>query len=196
MTSVELASTSAEREAVFRLRHDVYVGECGYPFASAEPRLTDPLDATATIFLLKVHGCLMGTVRVNSIQGLPSPQAAEERYRLSSFGEHPPEKVFLGSRAILLPSARGGRLFRYLFREIFRWGLANEVQLTIIDSSPALVPLYLRLGWVRYADNFQDAALGERVPMVLHLNDHRHLRKIASPFCTILDEVTPPSATI
>ena len=189
MITISQAGTPQEREAAFQLRYEVYIREFDYPFRASAARLTDEWDSMATIFLLEENGHLIGTARMNSAVSLPGTEEVERRYRLSSFPECPPKKIFIGSRAILSRAARGGRQFRFLFREIFRWGVTNDVRLAIIDSSPALVPLYLRLGWVRYPNNFQDPALGERVPLVLRVTDHDYLQRIDSPFCAVLDNL-------
>ena len=121
----------------------------------------------------------------------PTRYYVARRYQLGSIADCPAESIFIGSRAILIRDARGGSHFRSLLRQMFRWGLANQVQVTIIDSSPALVPLYRRLGWRTYADHFQDPALGERVPLVLRMTDYAHLRRIASPFCQVFEGLMP-----
>lgn len=50
---------------------------------------------------------------------------------------------------------------------------------------PSLVPLYERLGYRQYVDNFVDDSDGFRVPMVLILEDVGHLNAVGSPFFTL-----------
>ena len=187
MSCFQIATTAEERDAIYRLRYDVYVREFNYPFPASPERLSDCWDASAVHFALKDGEPLLGAMRVNCAVSLAHDEAVVERYQLGNVSGCPLENLYLASRAIFTREARGGRHLRHMLREVFRWGLDQEVRVCVIDSSPRLVPLYERLGWVRYADHFQDAALGERVPLLLRLTDHDYLRSISSPFSSVLE---------
>jgi hypothetical protein len=55
---------------------------------------------------------------------------------------------------------------------------------------PPLVPLYERLGYRRYTDNFVDDDDVYQVPLVLLTDDLAHLRFVGSPFCKLALEFT------
>ena len=74
--SVAIAETPQEREAVFRLRYQVYVEEMGKRLASADHGrrlLTDPLDETGLLFLARdPEGEVAATLRCNEgLEGIP-----------------------------------------------------------------------------------------------------------------------------
>ena len=79
-TTVSLAVSEAERQEVYRFRYAVYVEEMGKspPDANHDRRvLMDRFDATASLYVLRDgEGALVGTLRVNHLAALESPQEA------------------------------------------------------------------------------------------------------------------------
>lgn len=167
---VGLATTQAEREAVFRFRYEVYIREMGKPLAAADHargRLTDGSDERALLLVANgSNGTVMGTLRLHLGT---MPAAAAERVAANQL-EVGIERVALVGKTMVDRGQRGSRVFLALARTALALALDAGMRFGMLHCRPELVPLYARLGYRRHATPFVDQEVGEQVPMVLDLH--------------------------
>lgn len=175
--------TEAERAAVYRLRYDVYVEEQGKrPHGADHGRrwLTDELDDASVTLYAEEGGHVVGTVRrTDPGRGYDfrsQPAALEiERFPLDAGNA-----VTLCSRFVVAADHRHSWVAPALLVDMYARGRQVGAVFNLIATNPALVPLYERLGYVRYTAGGHLADVGLLVPMVLVLTDHEHLRRTRS----------------
>ena len=89
---VRYAETEDEREAVYRLRYDIYSREMNLESPAVDHErqvLTDANDDTARILYATVDGELAGTLRIHWGGDAPFPEEFEETYQFGHFRVRP-----------------------------------------------------------------------------------------------------------
>ena len=78
-STLRFASTDAEREAIYRLRYDIYIGEMHFEDAAdhEQRRMSDLDDATAHLLSISEDAQVIGTLRLNF--GADAPFSEESR---------------------------------------------------------------------------------------------------------------------
>ena len=185
-TTVSLAVSEAERQDVYRFRYAVYVEEMGKspPDANHDRRvLMDRFDATASLYVLRDgEGALVGTLRVNHLAALESPQEALRPIALEPLLEQAPlETLAYTSRLMLRADWRGGSSLGLLCNRIFADGLDQGMRFDLCHAHPGLIELYEQLGYRRFCAGITRPGVGYQVPMLLALRDRAHLRRCRSP---------------
>lgn len=185
------ALSEAERLNIYRLRYRIYVEEMGKPYPSADDTLrllTDQLDATAVlIYLTGDHGDVIGTLRCNRASDVLDCTPLASCLQLADIPSAILPQVTVCSRLVLTRSQRNRVNFWRLVRAIYRWGLEHDIQLNLIHTNEALVPLFTRLGFRPFGDPFLDAQAGTRQQaLYLLLHDSDHLQRVISPFLSEL----------
>jgi hypothetical protein len=92
------------------------------------------------------------------------------------------------------PRWRDSPALSILFTAAFKMSKERNVRFDFCHCAPAQLQLYQRLGYRRYAANFSDKT-GLRVPMVMLLDDIRHLKRVRSPLFRIACKYENNSAT-
>jgi GNAT superfamily N-acetyltransferase len=181
---VRLAHSSADREAVYRLRYRVYVEEFGFQqiYADHERKIVqDPLDATAIVLLAEVGGEVVGTVRTNIASDSDLGRYAA-LHRLHELRGVALSQITMTSKLIVDARYRNGRIARQLVQALFRIGVMHGVAVDFIDCEGRLLPLYERLGYRRTSEQpFEHPELGPRYPLCLW-TDAAYLTRVGSPF--------------
>jgi GNAT superfamily N-acetyltransferase len=181
---VRLAHSSADREAVYRLRYRVYVEEFGFQqiYADHERKIVqDPLDATAIVLLAEVGGEVVGTVRTNIASDSDLGRYAA-LHRLHELRGVALSRITMTSKLIVDPRYRNGRIARQLVQALFRIGVMHGVAVDFIDCEGRLLPLYERLGYRRTSEQpFEHPELGPRYPLCLW-TDAAYLTRVGSAF--------------
>lgn len=189
-TVVTLARDTAEREAVYRFRYDVYVREMGKVRMAgadhANGRLSDADDAHARLYVATAaDGAMLGTLRVaTGDHGVPETFRALPGFE--RFGEFRPEATSFTSRLMVAPGARGSAALNALLGRAYRDMLDSPVQVDFCACVPGLVDLYEHLGYRRFTGNVVDPVVGYQVPLALVLRDAEHLGAIRSPLWRLL----------
>lgn len=179
------ADTPAEREAVYRLRYDIYAREMNLESAAVDherQQLFDVNDETARLLTATVDGELVGTLRIHWGGDAPFPDEFDDTYDLSHFQPATtPDQIVVFSRLMVRKEFRGSMVPVQFFATIAKFAVDTRARLTFCDCQPHLLNLYTRLGYRTYTRTYDDPLMGLLVPLVLVVEDLAHLRAISSP---------------
>jgi uncharacterized protein len=194
---VQIAKSQEDLCMIYILRYAVYVEEMGFKFDSADHAhrmLYDDFDKTATHFFLTDESGdeAIGVYRLNIIDPENIDPEMERRYKLSLFKslEIP---LSYSSKLMIMAKHRSLCTMQRILNKVFEYGVIHNQLLNFIDCSPALVPMYERLGYRKYYKNFIDPVLGEKVPLVLLVRDLEYLDRIKSPLYKFCCQYNVPS---
>jgi predicted GNAT family N-acyltransferase len=189
---IAFAETDEQRDAVCRLRYDVYVREMhmfGDVADHAKSRLLDEDDAKGRLIYAEVDGEIVGGVRLN--WGGDAPPSPEHRrtYGLDPFlGVVEAARILVVTRMIVRPSFRGGPLTVGLLRACAEFGRSQDTTLAFCDCQPHLISFYQAAGFRPYTVAFNDPHFGIMIPLVLLSPDGEYLERIGSPLAEVLRE--------
>lgn len=186
---VRIATTDAERAAIYRLRFDVYVGELGVAATDHQEgdlvgrQLRDQWDEHAYHCFATENGVIVASGRVNLRRD--GPVECEDLLEMARFVPAFPDAVSTTSRLAIVPELRGSGLFTRMACAIYEFHRQCGVQFMFIDCHPTLVPVYERLGFRTYKTSLRHPKYVRVVPMVLVLDDLEYLQQIRSPYAAI-----------
>jgi GNAT superfamily N-acetyltransferase len=137
-------ATDQDREAVYRLRHDIYAKELQQVPENAEGRLTDGVDAYNVFLAAYRDPELVGFVSVTPPGG--GPYAVEKYYPRERWPFPCDDGVFesrlLGVRA----DHRGQELLVTLVYAAFRYAEVRGARRLISNAHPRMIPFYSLAG--------------------------------------------------
>ena len=173
---IGIAETKEEREAVYRLRYDVYVEEMGrYQTVADHKRrmLYEDCDEQSRISYVSIDGDVVATARLTWGGDAPIPQRMIDQYGLAPFlAELPASAIAVGERGMVRPHLRGTDLLLKMFGAGMQFANENRIQLVFGDCEPHLLNLYLNLGQRTYSKtNVNSAEAGYLVPLVTVIED-------------------------
>ncbi len=183
---IHQAESDEEKEAVYRLRYDVYVQEMGRYATTADHanrRLTEPEDETGRIYYAAEGGRVVATQRLSWGGDAPFTPRLVEQYQLAPFlAEMAPGRIAVGERAMVIPELRGSALFRELQQSSRSLISDNRVELVFGCCEPHLLSLYVGQGCRTFSKkNINGKETGFLIPLVSVVEDVGYLRRIGSP---------------
>ncbi len=201
---VRLADGS-ERDAVFELRHEIYIGELQLRhLASGEDRrMIDEEDADGRLLVAVADGQLVGSMRLNLGADAPIHASFRHDLQLDPFLEAVPERrVMICSRFVVSPAYRGTLVPFQLFAGAAEEAARAGVELVFCDCQPHLIRLYYALGFRSYGRVYSPNGWAIKVPLVLLGGDVEHMRAVSSPLLQldlefpVLSEATRRAAAL
>lgn len=197
---VFVARDEEERRRIYRFRYRVKVEQLGAdpPYADHRAKLLcDPLDAPARqIYVAQSKGHeLVAAARLNT--GLADNNLSEIT-RLEGFGsfrEFGVDSLSLSGQLVIAPKWTSSKAASLALSAIYKLARQGGSRFDFSQCSPALVPLYQRLGYRRFRENFMDDALGYQVPLVMVTEDYQHLARVNSPLINIARSMNNPPET-
>lgn len=191
MLDFGIATSEADRRAIYRLRYEVYVEEMHRRCEADHDRrmLEDAFDTTAFLVYAKSGLEVVGTVRTNFKRC--GPVELEDEYQLCQFTPYYPDCVACSGKLIVAKRYRNSRLGLDLASFLFDFGKQQQILFDFINinvtfqgplRSKKLYHMYQKLGYREYREPFQHSERGEVLPMVLVMGDLEHLEAICSPF--------------
>ena len=201
---VRLADES-EREAVFRLRHDIYVEELGlrHLASGGDDRMYDEEDGSGRLLVAVADGRVAGSMRLNLGADAPVHASFRRDLQLDPFLEAvPEERVMICSRFVVSSVYRGSLVPFQLFARAAEEAASEGVELVFCDCQPHLIRLYYALGFRSYGRVYSPHGWGIKVPLVLLGGDVEHMRAISSPLLgldlefPVLSEATRRAAAL
>lgn len=189
---IRIVTSDADREAVARLRYEVYVAELGrvQPCADHASRtIHEPLDDEGVVFgAFTPEGRLIGTMRI-----APSTAASIESRQM--YGWEPREQTFPGavvhaSKLLTDPAFRGSLLGSTLMRVAACEALHRGWRFAFLETYDELVPLYTRVGFVARGSRV-DPVYGSVTIMEWDMHDVEHMRRVRSPMLRDLLDLLP-----
>jgi hypothetical protein len=186
MFRVQSARTEEERRKLYRFYYTIYAEEQGYRLRKADHaarRLQDELDDdTATMLYAEVDGEIVGSLRRTYLAQAPAGGFLADALRLARFrAAFPPESLAYTSRFMIGARWRRSVVIGKLIEASYRAAAERGIRFDFGHCAPALVPLYERLGYRRYAGNYFDPEKGFRIPLVAVVEDVQHFAAVHSP---------------
>ena len=187
LETVREATTREEREAVYRLRYGVYVGELQRRFADADHERkwihdADDEKPSTTILYTGTADDMTGTLRLRTWAPGKLPAKEAKTWSMERFpGIEGLSTAEIG-RLIVRPDARGRLILPALLRATYEHlaGTRNT-DLVFCYCSPGHVRNYQRLGMAPYGGNLIDSGTGSiQIPLVTVLSDAAHFKRCGS----------------
>lgn len=197
MEPVHRARTAEEREAVYRFRYEIYIGELKYgsPADHERKHLSDAEDERDTTTLLYTGSpeAVTSTVRVRVWEPGQVPPADFHSMSLDLFPGIERLRVAHVGRLMIRRTLRGKILLPSLLRAGYEM-LAGDarVDLGFLDCVPGIVRHYRRLGAVPYAGRLVQLGYGPGIPLLLPISDYEHLRRCGSPVASLVKKYFGP----
>ena len=123
---IKMAATDAERDAIYRLRYEIYVEEMQIFGAVADHErkmLIDPNDADARLMYAIVDGETVGTLRLNLGKDAPFSQEFEETYHFERFRAAATDAQMMAiTRFMVKEKHRGSPISYHMIEECARIG--------------------------------------------------------------------------
>jgi hypothetical protein len=197
---VFIARDEEERRRIYRFRYRVKVEELGDepPYADHRAkRVCDPLDASARqIYVAQSNNNeIVAAVRVNT--GLADNNLSEIT-QLDGFGpfrEFSIDTLSLSGQLVIAPKWASSKAASLALSAVYKLARQNRSRFDFSQCAPALLPLYQRLGYRRFRENFMDDILGYQVPLVMVTEDFQHLGRVNSPLMQIARGMVNPTDT-
>jgi predicted GNAT family N-acyltransferase len=142
---------SSQRNAVYRLRHDVYIREMQLPLAHSGQMLSDDLDEHSTLFLMWMDNELVGTARTTDCRLgdmellRQSDEWNDEIRKIIQANDHSVVEI---TRLMIRKELRGRDLIARLLLTVISALRTENVRLAIGAVDAARGRLYSRFGAV------------------------------------------------
>ena len=192
--AIRPAESEADREAIYRLRYDVYVEEMGRYRSVADhekAHLKEPEDDTSRLFCaVDEDGKVVGTMRVTWGGDTDFNQRMIDQYDLEPFLQSVPrEQMIVGERFMVTPDQRGSDVIFKLFQTYLQLVNEKRIQLIFGDCEPHLLNLYLGFGFRTYTRrNVNSPETGYLIPLVMVPEDIDHFRTVESPLVGVVKD--------
>ncbi len=183
--SVALAQSADACAQLFRFRYRVAVEELKQQPPDADHRaktLSDELDDGAVLLYVTSDDMVVATVRLNFGDDAELPRRLRKVFQLERFEDAFGKAYSFTSRLFIAQAWRGSAAPKLLLGAAYKLARERGARFDFCHCSPSLVPLYERLGYRQFADNFADESAGYCVPLVLPHEDLGHLNAVNSPF--------------
>lgn len=182
ITTIKLAVSQAEREAVYRFRYGIYVEEMQRKQIYAdhiEKRIEDPLDRNGYTIAAWKDGLVVATVRNNHLN-----DAATDHYCnfYQACGNTQNHKIAITTRLMVAPSHRCSMLATRVCIALYKEALSRGVERAYLDCNAHLVKYFQGLGYRIHRDRVEHEEYGAVTVMHLNLLDLNYLQRIRSPF--------------
>jgi predicted GNAT family N-acyltransferase len=191
--AIKLAASSAEKEAIYRLRYDIYVLELGKSQFSSDHEkkmLSDEADHYAALFYMESGKSVIGSNRIQLGADMLRSDYNKEVYKTDLIARSvEPEKIAIVDRLMVRPENRRSRVTHDLMLNTYLFALGKGVKLGLITTEEKYLQMYLRYGFRVYDQPAFLPSCEKRYKMVLSLCDRGHLTRVNSPFLNYLPEV-------
>ncbi len=181
----KFATTTEEREAVYRLRYEIYVTErhSYQDIADHENKLLfDDHDQTARLLYATVGDEVVGSLRLNWGADAPFTEEIMTAYEIQRFlPTVPMDQMIIFSRFMTRSDYRHKGISFQFLAAMFTFFLENGLQLAFCDCRPHLINSYVRLGFRTYTKTYNDNITGLLVPLVMVVEGSDYFKKVASP---------------
>lgn len=189
---VRIAKEDWEKREIYKLRYQVYAEEMGKPLNSIfnkRKQIFDALDDQSILIYVQTRGEIAATVRLTIAPPEKFPKELAEVFQMNKF--NPPTDTTassclgLATKLAARPSYRSSPAFYLMLIELYRLLRSQKAAFCFGGCNPVIIPLYERLGFRRFTNNFTDQGYGLLVPFVLILEDTKHMKAIRSPLYRI-----------
>jgi histidinol-phosphate/aromatic aminotransferase/cobyric acid decarboxylase-like protein/GNAT superfamily N-acetyltransferase len=137
-------ATEADREVIYRLRHEVYAQELGQHAINAQRRLTDALDNFNTYFVGEVNGEIAGFISVTPPGG--PGYSIDKYFRRDDLPLSFDDGLYELRLLTVVSSHRQGPLAGILMREAYQWVRDHGGRWIVAIGRREVVDLYRHVG--------------------------------------------------
>ena len=189
MQSVHIATTDAQRQAIFRLRYRIYVDE------QRDDRIADvdhdaglirssvDVEPQTLLFYIGASDRPYGTLRVRCFTPGTLPRTLQEAYSTHRFTDLHTRTVCEVSTLMVVPAARRTPAVISLTMGAIEHCIEQHgVEMMFANCAPGLLAAYQRLGLRPYGGRLIHATRGLQIPLVAISSDLAHLRRVGSPW--------------
>lgn len=173
-----------EARLVHQLRYRVYVHEQDIRLDGvdgARREMADSLDPCSLLWYVREGETVVGTITQTMIGADFDLSRLPSALELDGFPRSDSRPLGFSSRFAIAPDYRSTWVLPSLVRSCYEYGRRRGAKFDFMVTSPSLVPLFERLGYVRYtASATLVSGVGLLIPLVLPATDHEHLRRVRS----------------
>lgn len=182
-----IARTPEEQREVFAFRYEVLIGQLGRSHVNADHEnrlLSDSADRAAMQIYMRKGGRIAAALRVIVAPVPMLPVYMRERFGLDAF-DIADLTVSFTDNLVVDAERADNRTAAILMTAAYKIACAKGSGFDFTNAAPGEVAVFERLGYRGYGENYQDADLGFRVPMVLPTGDLEHMKAVNSPFLSL-----------
>ncbi len=188
--SIRLARTQAEREAVFRLRYQVYAEELNRTqrhVDHARGFIEEPLDLDGNVFVAYDGETAIGTVRTNYVS---NHQLADytSLYEMDRCGAGQAAVSSVTTKMIVARAHRSNLLGFHMAIACYEQALRDGIEYDFIDVYPGRVPFFERLGYQVHVPQVTHPEYGDVIVLRIAVRNAAHLRSVGSPFISCFEK--------
>ncbi|CUH97288.1 hypothetical protein P22_3415 [Propionispora sp. 2/2-37] len=190
-TQVFIATSLAEKKAIYHFRYQIYIEEMSKNIMDADygrKLLQDELDEWAVLLYAQTGTEIIGTARINIGTLHTFPKIVTDYLFLSAFQNCPNETdqqfAFL-TKLMVAPAYRSSPVLYLLVSKCYEYCCANQVQFGFGICNLHLARLYEQMGFHRYTKNYFFPGYGLQLPLVMLADDIQHFRNVRSPLYRI-----------
>ncbi|HBA42445.1 MAG TPA: hypothetical protein DCZ07_05675 [Alphaproteobacteria bacterium] len=197
---VFMARDDAARDRVFAFRYRVLVEASGLQsdYADHEAKtVREPLDHGALqIYVADMQsGETAAALRLNA--GALDSKIGDIG-KMAGFGpfkEFSANALTMTSMLVIAPKYQTSSAASLAISAAYKMARKCGSLFDFTQCAPEMLPLYQKLGYRKFRDNFMDDTLGYQVPLVLVTQDYGHLTFVRSPLGAIARKMTNSSET-
>lgn len=185
---LKVAQTTAEKEAIFQFRYNVYVQEMDKHRINADTyhkMISDVLDDWSINIYAETNGVVIGVNRLNIAPAKKFPKDIANFLNLDHFinlgGLAENENVTFMTKLMVDKSYRNSPLLYSLLSKSYELFSEYDIQFGFGACNLHLLRLYEQIGLHRYSKNFIDGGYGLLFPIVMLGDDIEHFRRVRSP---------------
>ena len=186
MFDIRLATTPAERNAVFRLRYSIYVEELQRKEKYADhasKTVVEPLDETGKIFGVWLGDQIVGTGRLNYLRDSDFSEYSE-LYSFDRLVSPYTEQAALSTKLMISKLYRASDVALNVVIKMCEISLADGIGIGFLDCIKPMEPFFKKLGYRMYKGRVQHPVYGDIAPMA-NVMDLVHLEAVGSPLSKI-----------
>ena len=197
---VFIARDDETRARIYRFRYQVRRETAGDEFPNADhtaKTISEPLDKLAyhVYAATSVGGEIAASLRLNTGTADPAMAAMVDMSGFAAFKEFGIAALSLSGQLFVAPKWQNSMAASLAMGAVYKLARKSGSKFDFSHCAPSLIPLYQRLGYRRFRDNFMDDDLGYQVPLVLVTEDYAYLNQVKSPLVNIAREMTNPPET-
>lgn len=185
---LKVAQTTAEKEAIFQFRYNVYVREMDKHRIDVDTyhkMISDVLDDWSINIYAETNGVVIGVNRLNIAPAKKFPKDIANFLNLDHFinlgGLAENENVTFMTKLMVDKAYRNSPLLYSLLSKSYELFSEYDIQFGFGACNLHLLRLYEQIGLHRYSKNFIDGGYGLLFPIVMLGDDIDHFRRVRSP---------------
>lgn len=187
LNRVKIATTEAEKEAIYRLRYQSFIIEMNknnIENVDHERKMIKDVDDDKPGNILIYIGPFdapKATARLTIYQPNKVPKEISKRYTLDEYPEFKDKKLAEVSRLTICAQHRKGTMLLSLVNTLYKISAKENVDIALLYTTPGLCKFYCKFGYRHYQSHTIRTSDGIRIAMINILSDINFYTKVNSP---------------